>query len=64
MMGLLLLGDGLHNRVWAWTFAAAGAFYGLFGVIRLGVWMDLVLLGGAAALAVVATPRPKHAAFA
>lgn len=58
--GLALLADGLDRRIAA-GLAALAAFYGLFGVLRLGVQLDLGLLAGAVALAVVAV-RPAHPA--
>lgn len=50
--GAALLVDGLAARAWRWVLASTAAFYGLFGVLRLGVWIDLVLLVGAIAMLV------------
>jgi hypothetical protein len=44
---------GLGSKTWSGALAATGLFYGLFGVIRLGVSLDLGLVGGAAALSVL-----------
>lgn len=49
--GFALVGDGLQSRAWALTLAAAGLFYGIFGAVQLGVWIDVVLVAGAALLA-------------
>ena len=50
-IGFALLGNGLGSRVWSLTLVAVGLFYGLFGVLRLGVFLDIGLVGGAVALA-------------
>jgi hypothetical protein len=50
-IGFALLGNGLGSRVWSLTLAALGLCYGVFGVLRLGVFLDLGLVGGAVALA-------------
>ncbi|MBK8697892.1 MAG: hypothetical protein IPN17_38005 [Deltaproteobacteria bacterium] len=50
MIGVALLCGGL-GRSWARLLSVAGAFYALFGVLRLGVRIDLALLAGAIALA-------------
>jgi hypothetical protein len=52
LVGVSLLLGGLGSRAWARALAAAGLFYGLFGVFRLGVLIDLVLVLGSAALIV------------
>lgn len=59
VVGVALLVRGIRNRAWSWTLAAAAAFYALFGLARLGVWIDVVLLAGAAAL-FAATARPAR----
>lgn len=50
VIGFALLGGGLGSRTWSLTLAAVGLFYGLFGVLRLGVFLDIGLVGGAIAL--------------
>ncbi len=52
VIGLALLANGFGSRVLSLTLAAFGAFYGAFGMLRLGVTMDGVLLAGAVALAI------------
>ncbi len=52
VIGWSLLGYGPPSRAWSLTLALAGLFYGLFGALRLGVWIDLGLVGGALVLAV------------
>ncbi len=54
VIGAGLTMNGLQSRAWSMTLAVLGLFYGLFGVIRLGVTMDLILLAGAILLAEVA----------
>lgn len=50
----VVVGAALLTRpgkaTWSWVLAGAAAFYGAFGVARLGVWLDLGLLVGAVAL--------------
>lgn len=60
VVGIALVLRGLGSRTWTITVALAGMAYGLIGVFRLGVAIDVVLLGGAAALAVsVASARRR-----
>ena len=49
-IGFALVGNGLGSRVWSLTLGALGLFYGLFGVLRLSVLLDIGLVGGALAL--------------
>jgi hypothetical protein len=42
----VLLRSGLTCN-WSIVLGMAGLFYGAFGVVRLGVWLDVGLLGGA-----------------
>ena len=53
VIGCALCGDALRNRAWSSTLACVAAFYALFGVLRLGVWIDVVLLVCAVALLVL-----------
>jgi hypothetical protein len=57
-IGLTLLGNGLGSRVWSLTLVAIALFYGLFGVLRVGVFLDIGLVGGAVALAASAFRSP------
>ena len=52
VIGFALLSGGLASRAWSFTLAAAGLFYAFFGVVRLGVTLDLFLVAGALALLV------------
>jgi hypothetical protein len=52
VIGATLVADGLGSRAWSLVLAGAGLFYGLFGVLRLGVMLDVGLIVGAAALLV------------
>jgi hypothetical protein len=53
MIGFTLLaGEGLTDG-WRTTLFAFGVFYALFGIVRLGVWLDAGLLIGAVTLVVV-----------
>jgi hypothetical protein len=57
-IGFALLGNGLGSPAWSLTLAAVGLFYGLFGVLRLGVFLDIGLVGGALALAAAPEVSP------
>jgi hypothetical protein len=52
VLGLGLLGNGFGSRAWALVAAVAGVFYALFGMFRLGVWLDAGLLVAAVAMMV------------
>ena len=58
VIGFALLGGGLGSRGWSLTLAGLGLFYGLFGVLRLGVLLDLGLLVATAALVITALRMP------
>ena len=63
LIGLALVVRGFDSRLWGSVLGAAGLFYGLFGALRLGVTIDLVLLAGALLLLAClflpsAQPRP------
>jgi hypothetical protein len=47
MSGIALLADGFGSRSWAVVLAAASLFYGVIGVFRLGVTLDVALIAGA-----------------
>jgi hypothetical protein len=57
--GLALLGDGLGSRAWSLVLAGAGLFYGVIGVLWLGVTIDVVLVAGSLLL-VAAQPFPRR----
>jgi hypothetical protein len=48
--GAALAAGGFGLGAWRLVLAATGGFYALFGVLRLGVTVDTVLLGGAMGL--------------
>jgi hypothetical protein len=50
-LGFALITDLGDRRAWSLVLAGVAAFYGLFGVLRLGVALDLGLVAGALALA-------------
>ncbi len=52
LIGLLLIFNGLGSTYLTLSFIVLGLFYGLFGVFRLGVHLDLFLLGGTISLIV------------
>jgi hypothetical protein len=61
-VGVALIAAGFGSRAYAVVLAAAGIFYGLFGVVRLGVRIDAVLAAGAILLLVkTLTSRPAAA---
>jgi hypothetical protein len=57
VIGSTLILDRMGSRVWSLILAFAGLFYGVFGLLRLGVWMDTVLILGAGALLAVTIPE-------
>jgi hypothetical protein len=59
IIGLSLLVDGLEARAWSSLLGITGVFYGLFGALRLGVTIDLVLLAGALLLLLVWLPKTQ-----
>ena len=56
-IGLALVAGGAGPRAWRFALAGVGAFYGIYGVMRLGVMLDLGLLFGACLLAATAAHR-------
>lgn len=44
VLGFTLLMGGFHSRLWQAVCSMAGGFYALFGILVLGVWLDLGLL--------------------
>jgi hypothetical protein len=54
LIGFGLLVEGLDSRPWSLVLGGTGIFYALFGALRLGVAIDLVLLVGALLLILVA----------
>ena len=67
MAGVTLLKSELFSRRWAITLVVFALFYGVFGMLRLGVWLDVALLAGAIGLLVGAREarrnlRPESAA--
>lgn len=53
VIGLTLLADGLRSTGGSLVLGAMGLFYGIFGGLRLGVTIDLFLIGGALLLALL-----------
>jgi hypothetical protein len=60
MVGLALLGVRPSGRAWPAILVIASLFYGVVGVARLGVWIDLVLVAGALGLALVTWSERSH----
>lgn len=57
-IGFALLANGFSSRAWSVSLGVVGLFYGLTGVVSLGVRIDLFLLCGAVLLLILAfTPR-------
>jgi hypothetical protein len=52
--GLSLMVGGLESRAWSGVLGGMALFYALFGAIRLGVTIDLILLVGALLLLMIA----------
>jgi hypothetical protein len=63
VIGFALLAGAPGTRAWSLTLAAFGLFYGLFGVVRLQVLIDGLLLFGAAVLAVVTSSKTALGSF-
>ncbi|HET9930662.1 MAG TPA: hypothetical protein VFQ35_08240 [Polyangiaceae bacterium] len=53
VVGVALVGGGFALDAWCVTLAFAACFYALFGVFRLGVAIDVVLLAGGIGLLVL-----------
>jgi hypothetical protein len=52
LIGFLLLYNGLGSQSITLTFIAFGLFYGIFGVLKLAVYLDVFLIFGSIALLV------------
>jgi hypothetical protein len=59
VIGITLVAGGMGTRAWRLVLALAGLGYGLFGVARLGVWLDLGLILGAVGLLLVSLERQE-----
>jgi len=46
-IGITLLFHGFHSKKWMLSAALIGLFYGIFGVLRLKVYLDVGLIAGA-----------------
>lgn len=57
-LGIGLCAGAFGSRVWAIAVGVLGLFYGAFGALRLGVWLDLPLIAGALATLALAAGRP------
>jgi hypothetical protein len=53
-IGITLMLNGFNSRKWMLVTALFGLFYGIFGVLRLKVYLDVVLIAGALFLLVYA----------
>jgi hypothetical protein len=64
LIGATLFFGGFDSRAWSLLLSAAGLFYGLFGALRLGVRIDMLLAAGALAVGLYAIPgRDKRTAW-
>ena len=66
-IGVVLIAGGLGSRAFSLVLAGAGLFYGVFGVARLGVVLDVGLIAGALALSALGlclrkSPRQESSA--
>lgn len=59
MIGAGLIFMGLESRAWSLVAGLTGLFYGVFGVVRLGVLIDWGLVIGS--LAILLLPAMEHA---
>jgi len=55
LIGFTLLADDQFSRAWALTLATFGLFYALFGIFRLGMFLDAGLFLGVVSLLVTPT---------
>ena len=60
IIGVSLLTNGLGSKAWAIGVGAIGMFYGLTGVVVLGVAIDWMLIAGAAVLLLEHTAAPRR----
>jgi hypothetical protein len=56
-IGLSFMLNNLSSRLWMFTLGIAALFYGIFGVFRLGVLIDLILLGAGIVAVIASFPR-------
>lgn len=59
-IGVALVTGAPGGRGWSITLAGAGLLYAVIGVARLGVWLDVGLLAGAAALLALTLLRARR----
>lgn len=59
VIGLLLILNGLNSRAISMLIGIVGLYYGITGVIQLGVLIDLVLLLGAIIIVIVSMRKQK-----
>ncbi len=52
LIGFLLLYNGFGSQSLTLTFIVFGLFYGIFGVLKLAVYLDIFLVFGAVSLLV------------
>lgn len=57
IIGLLLILNGLESRTLMLLLGFVGLYYGIIGVVQLGVLIDLVLLAGAILIVIMAFTR-------
>jgi hypothetical protein len=57
VLGAGLCAQGFGSRAWALVTGAAGLFFALFGIVRLGVWLDSGLLVASVATFALARRR-------
>jgi hypothetical protein len=46
LIGFAMVFEGFRSKGWSLTLIVAGLFYGIFGIFRLKVYLDIVLLAG------------------
>jgi membrane protein implicated in regulation of membrane protease activity len=59
IIGFTLLFHGFFHKKWMLSLGLTGLFYGIFGVLRLKVYLDVVLISGALILLVFALTRKE-----
>lgn len=61
LIGFTLLFHGFYSKKWMLSLALIGLFYGIFGVLRLKVYLDIGLIAGACLLLLYAFTLKKAA---
>lgn len=53
VMGFAIIYRAFNSYAWSITLLVAGLFYGIFGIFKLHVWLDIGLLLGSIFFAII-----------